>query len=121
MACVRIKYPLKYPLCPSKFPLKLNAHSDSTDQAPTKHRSTTDQAQEIILSMSEYYMTMNEIMTSMRLKHRTSFREKYFLPALEDGAIELQYPEQPKYPKQKYRLTEVDKEWSHNNTAPSKS
>lgn len=69
MACVRIKYPLKYPLCPSKFPLKLNAHSDSTDQAPTKHRSTTDQAQEIILSMSEYYMTMNEIMTSMRLKH----------------------------------------------------
>lgn len=55
MACVRIKYPLKYPLCPSKFPLKLNAHSDSTDQAPTKHRSTTDQAQEIILSMSEYY------------------------------------------------------------------
>lgn len=88
MACVRIKSPLKYPLCPSKFPLKLNAHSDTTDQAPTKHRSTTDQAQEIILSMSEYYMTMNEIMTSMRLKHRTSFREKYFLPALEDGAIE---------------------------------
>ncbi|MBV4240721.1 hypothetical protein LI140_14535 [Phocaeicola dorei] len=71
--------------------------------------------------MSEYYMTMNEIMTSMRLKHRTSFREKCFLPALEDGAIELQYPEQPKYPKQKYRLTEVDKEWLRNNTAPSKS
>lgn len=71
--------------------------------------------------MSEDYMTMNEIMTSMRLKHRTSFREKYFFPALEDGAIELQYPKQPKHPKQKYRLTEVDKEWLRNNTAPSKS
>lgn len=43
---------------------------------------------------------MNEIMSNMGFKHRTSFRENYFLPALEDGAIELQYPEQPKHPKQ---------------------
>lgn len=57
----------------------------------------------------------------MRLKHRTSFREKYFLPALEDGAIELQYPEQPKHPKQKYRLTEAAKEWLRNNIDSSKS
>lgn len=57
----------------------------------------------------------------MRFKHRTSFREKYFLPALEDGAIELQYPEQPKHPKQKHRLTEVDKEWLRNNIDSSKS
>lgn len=41
MACVRIKYPLKYPLCPSKFPLKLNAHSDSTDQAPLNYRPSS--------------------------------------------------------------------------------
>ena len=44
--------------------------------------------------MSEDYLTMNEIMSNMGFKHRTSFRENYFLPALEDGAIELQYPEQ---------------------------
>lgn len=68
--------------------------------------------------MSEDYLTMNEIMSNMGFKHRTSFRENYFLPALEDGAIELQYPEQPK---QKYRLTEAAKEWLKNNTAPSKS
>ena len=71
--------------------------------------------------MSEDYLTMNEIMSNMGLKHRTSFRENYFLPALEDGAIELQYPEQPKHPKQKYRLTEMAKEWLRNNTDSSKS
>lgn len=81
----------------------------------------TAQVQEIIFSMSEDYLTMNEIMSNMGFKHRTSFRENYFLPALEDGAIELQYPEQPKHPKQKYRLTEAAKEWLKNNTAPSKS
>lgn len=71
--------------------------------------------------MSEDYLTMNEIMSNMGFKHRTSFRENYFLPALEDGAIELQYPEQPKHPKQKYRLTEAAKEWLRNNIDSSKS
>lgn len=78
-------------------------------------RTSTAQVQEMILSMSEDYMTMNEVMTSMGLKHRMSFRENYFLPALENGAIELQYPEQPKHPKQKYRLTESAKEWLKTN------
>lgn len=90
-------------------------------KSTTKYRSSTAQVQEIIFSMSEDYLTMNEIMSNMGFKHRTSFRENYFLPALEDGAIELQYPEQPKHPKQKYRLTEAAKEWLKNNTDSSKS
>lgn len=56
----------------------------------------------------------------MGFKHRTSFRENYFLPALEDGAIEPMYPEQPNHPKQKYRLTELAKEWVKNNSDHSK-
>lgn len=74
----------------------------------------------MILSMSDDYMTMNEIMSNMGFKHRTSFRENYFLPALEDGAIEPMYPEQPNHPKQKYRLTELAKEWVKNNSDHSK-
>ncbi len=100
---------------------KQDKHRSSTAQVPTKYRPSTAQVQEIILSMNEDYMTMNEIMSNMGFKHRTSFRENYFLPALEDGAIELQYPEQPKHPKQKYRLTEAAKEWRSNNANPSKS
>lgn len=85
------------------------------------NRTSTNQVQKMILSMGDGYMTMSEIMASMELKHLPSFRENYFLPALEDGAIELQYPEQPKHPKQKYRLTEAAKEWLRNNIDSSKS
>ncbi len=90
---------------------EVDKHRSSTAQAPLKYRPSTAQVQEIIFSMSEDYMTMGEIMTSMGLKHRTSFRENYFLPALEDGAIERLYPDSPNHPKQKYRLTDSAKEW----------
>ena len=70
----------------------------------------------MIFSMSEDYMTMNEIMSNMRFKHRTSFRENYFLPALENGAIEPKYPEHPNHPKQKYRLTVSAIAWKKNNS-----
>ena len=32
-------------------------------------------------------------------------------PALEEGLIERLYPNQPKHPKQQYRLTKMAKEW----------
>ena len=35
--------------------------------------------------------------------------KNYFLPALEDGAIEPMYPEQPNHPKQKYRTHRISK------------
>ena len=61
-------------------------------------------------------MTMSELMESMGFSHRTSFRENYFKPALEDGAVEQLYPDQPNHPRQKYRLTEAAKEWKNNQT-----
>lgn len=90
-------------------------------QPPLKFRPCSAQVQKMILSMDESYMTMSKIMENMGFKHRTSFRENYFLPALEDGAIELLYPEQPNHPKQQYRLTEAAKEWLNNNSDLSKS
>lgn len=78
--------------------------------------ATTTQVQEMILSMNEDYMTMNEIMFNMGFKHRTSFQENYFIPALENGAIEPLYPEHPNHPKQKYKLTESAIEWIKNNS-----
>lgn len=56
----------------------------------------------------------------MGLKHRPTFRENYFQPALEDGAIELKYPDQPNHPKQKYRLTDAAKEWLKSNSDQGK-
>ena len=94
--------------------LPLN-HRSTTAQPPLNFNPSTVQVKRLILSMNDGYMTMNEIMASVGLKHRTSFRENYFVPALADGAIELMYPGQPNHPKQQYRLTEASKEWKINN------
>ncbi|MGL4852351.1 MAG: Fic family protein [Phocaeicola sp.] len=48
------------------------------------------------------------------LKSRHRFIEYYIDPALEDGAIERKYPDQPNHPKQQYRLTEKALEWKRN-------
>lgn len=99
---------------------KDDKYRSTIDQVPLNYRPSTAQVQEMILSMNEDYMAMNEIMSNMGFKHRTSFRKNYFLPTLEDGAIEPMYPEQPNHPKQKYRLTELAKEWIKNNSDHSK-
>ena len=91
---------------------KEDKYRSTTDQVPLNYRPSTAQVDD--------YMAMNEIMSNMGFKHRTSFRKNYFLPALEDGAIEPMYPEQPNHPKQKYRLTELAKEWIKDNSDHSK-
>ena len=65
--------------------------------------------------MNEGYMTMSELMECVGLKHRTTFRENYLLPAVADEAIGLLYPDVSNHPKQKYSLTEKAKAWIKNN------
>ena len=86
-------------------------HRSTTAQPPLNYRPSTAQVQKLILSMSEGYMTMSELMECVGLKHRTTFRENYLLPAIEDGAIGLLYPDVPNHPKQQYTLTEKAKAW----------
>ena len=114
---LQVELPLKHRPSIAQVPLK---YRSSTAQVPLNYRSSIVQVQKMIQSMSEDYMTMSEIMSNMGFKHRTSFREKYFLPALENGVIEPLYPEQPNHPKQKYRLTESTIEWIKNNSTHSK-
>lgn len=46
-----------------------------------------------------------EIQKKLGLKHSDYFRLHYIDPALNAGLIELKYPDSPKHPNQKYRLT----------------
>lgn len=85
-----------------------------TFKRPSKDSSTI-QVQTLIESMSNDYMTMNEMMEACGMKSRMRFRDNYVTPALEDRAIERKYPNQPKYPKQQYRLTEKAKAWKQVN------
>lgn len=45
----------------------------------------------------------------MDLKDRKNFLNTYLNPSMNANLVEFLYPEQPKHPKQKYRLTEKGK------------
>ena len=49
-------------------------------------------------------------MEELGLNHRPTFRSNYLHPALNEGFVVPIYPEQPSYPKQKYRLTDKGKD-----------
>lgn len=87
----------------------------STEQVSDKYRPSSISVEKLILSMTNEYMSMSEMMKKCGLKHRETFRTNYVLPALEDGAIEREYKEQPHHPKQRYRLTEKAMFWKLSN------
>ena len=87
----------------------------STTQARPKYDPSTTQVSQLIKLMGEDYMSLKDIMLLFNLNSAKRFRENYLTPALSDGAIERLYPDQLKHPKQKYRLTEVAKEWKSAN------
>ena len=87
----------------------------STTQARLKYYPSTIQVAQVINLMDEDYMTLKEIMTLFNLNSAKRFRENYLNPAIEDGAIERLFPNQPKHPKQKYRLTEKAKLFKKTN------
>ena len=87
----------------------------STPQVPPKHSLSTPQVELLIQKMEDSYMTMRNVANVCDIKDLKYFRERYITPALEEGLIERLYPNQPKHPKQQYRLTEVAKEWLTSN------
>lgn len=92
-----------------KYPL-------STPQVPPKYPLSTPQVELLIQKMSDSYMSMRDMANVCDIKDLKYFRESYITPALEEGLIERLYPNQPKHPKQQYRLTETAKEWLTDNT-----
>lgn len=87
----------------------------STPQVPPKYPQSTPQVQLLIEKIGDSYMTMKEIAELFGVKDLKYFRESYITPALEIGVIERLYPNHPKHPKQKYRLTVGAKEWKEFN------
>lgn len=90
-------------------------YRSTTAQLPVNHRPSTTQVSQLITLMGEYYMSLRDIMSLFNLNSAKRFRENYLNPALSDGAIERLYPDQPHHPKQKYRLSEIAKEWKEFN------
>ncbi len=49
--------------------------------------------------------TTTELMSSLKLKDRSNFRNGYLIPAMEYGFVEMTEPDKPNSPKQRYRNT----------------
>lgn len=68
-----------------------------------------------VILVLENEMKSAEIQEVLQLKHREYFRENYLDPALNEGYVEMTFPDTPKHPNQKYRLTakglELKKQW----------
>ena len=85
-----------------------NNHT-STMQVPHKHHISTIQVQSLLNIMEYNTYSVKEMMELLELKNRSYFSKEYLKPAVETGVIEPIFPDQPKSPKQKYRLTEKGK------------
>jgi Fic family protein len=64
---------------------------------------------EILLAVLQGEMSRSELMQALGLTDRKSFRQRYLLPALQAGLIEMTLPDKPKSRLQKYRLKEKNR------------
>jgi Fic family protein len=72
----------------------------STDQETDQ---VNDQVQQLLSALGAKTLSAVDIMKSLNLKHRPTFRKNYLHPALKAGLIEMTLPESPNARNQKYR------------------
>ena len=65
----------------------------------------TGEVERLVLEL-EVRKSRVQIQQALGLRHEDYFRERYLVPALRNGLVEMTIPERPKSSKQQYRLTE---------------
>jgi ATP-dependent DNA helicase RecG len=65
----------------------------------------------VLVAIGENTVATKEIMSIMGLKDKSNFLELYLYPAIRQNLVEPLYPENPKHPRQKYRLTDKGKDF----------
>ena len=119
---LRVNWPIGLPTVPSEDSLV-------TDQAPSDSKSlVSDQAADQIrqpapkpspprlLDLSEGHRSLlfscdtaralKELMEIVGVKHRANFKANYVQPLVDSGLLQLQFPDRPTHPSQRYVLTE---------------
>lgn len=82
----------------------------STTQVPPKYHSSTTQVESLVAIMDDGTYSVAEMMEKLKLNNRRYFTKEYLKAAITEELVEPLYPESPKHPKQKYRLTDKGKE-----------
>ncbi len=83
--------------------------STSTPQVPHKYPTSTPQVEDLVHTIGVGMYSVKELMELLQLKDRKNFLNNYLNPAVEAGLVCPLYPESPRHPKQRYRLTEKGK------------
>lgn len=78
------------------------AEAASSDQVADQ---VTDQVKSLLRVIGEKERGARELMESLDLSHRPTFRKNYLAPAQQAGLIESTQPDSPRSPTQRYRLT----------------
>ena len=82
----------------------LEAILDAVIATPQERPYVTPQVKRL-LAVLDHEMTMREILLALDLRDRKSFRQRYLQPALEQGLVEMAFPESPTARNQRYRRT----------------
>ena len=72
-----------------------------------------------MLKIMQGEMTREAMQSALDLRDRKSFRERYLLPALVEGLIEMTIPDRPNSRMQKYRLTGRGQQMAAHGEEPS--
>ena len=65
-----------------------------------------DKIKKIVIAIRGNTISANEIMNLLNLKGEDNFRKRYLVPSMEEGYVQMLYPNATKRPDQAYYLTE---------------
>lgn len=77
----------------------------SPDKLPDKLICSSQYINSLLLLVGLSEMSIKEMLESLGLKNRESFMYVYLNPAIKEKYIKLLYPNTPRHPRQKYKLT----------------
>ena len=80
-----------------------------TPQLPHSNPTVPPQVEKVLTTIGSKILATKEMMELIGLKDKSNFLENYLYPAIGLDLVEPLYPENPKHPRQKYRLTEKGK------------
>lgn len=83
----------------------MNGFQANTLQVPDKLPTSSPAILSLINTLGEQQLSIKEMLAVMNLKDRGNFMDNYLSPAMDEGFVEMLYPNNPRHPRQKYLLT----------------
>ncbi|MCM8626699.1 MAG: putative DNA binding domain-containing protein [Defluviicoccus sp.] len=91
-------------------PESTNLVSDQAVAKPGRQLDHLTDEQYRLLAACDTPRQLTELMDLLGVKHRTQFRSFHLRPLLNGGLLQLQFPDAPRHPSQRYSLTAVGAE-----------